>query len=87
MKEGTGKKDYSGRRPEGAGMLALRAWMWLAPLVMIAGAGLFGTVAALDSRWLLFGVMVVIGLLGAGLGFLHWWLLYRLGAAAPGGER
>ncbi|HUF54663.1 MAG TPA: hypothetical protein VMR52_12960 [Dehalococcoidia bacterium] len=60
----------------------LRAYLWLVPIGMLLAAIAFGAVAAVDGRWGLFGVMVVIGVVGVGLGVAHWWVLYRFGKGA-----
>jgi hypothetical protein len=70
---------------QGLTMLFLRAWMWLVPIGMIAAAVMFGTIAAVDGRWGLLAVMVLMGVIGVALMLVHWWLLYRFGRA-PGGE-
>lgn len=57
----------------------LRAWLWLVPVVMLGAAVIFGGIAAIDGRWPLFGVMVVLALVALGLGLAHYWLLYRFG--------
>jgi hypothetical protein len=61
----------------------LRIWLWLVPVAMLAAALVFGGVAVADGRWALFGVMLVLGLIAAGLMLLHYWLLYRFGKDAP----
>jgi hypothetical protein len=66
----------------GIGMVVLRAWMWLVPIVMLAAAVLFGGIAVADGSWALFVAMLLIGLFAAGLLVLHWWLLYRFGKGA-----
>ena len=55
--------------------------MWVVPIVMILAAFLFGAIAAVDERWGLLVVMVVMGLMALGLLVFHWWLLYRFGSA------
>ena len=77
----------SQRAIEGLGMKLMRAWMWLVPIVMLAASALFGYVAAADGKWGLLAVMVVMGFLGLALLTLHWWLLYRFGAAGQRGSR
>ena len=57
----------------------LRAWMWFVPLAMLVAALVFGTVAALTSKWGLLAVMVVMGVFGGVLLVVHYWLLYRFG--------
>ena len=61
------------------GMLVLRAWLWLVPLVMLVAAAGFGAYAALDGRWGLFGVMLVMALFAIGLLVLHYWIVFRFG--------
>jgi hypothetical protein len=70
---------------QGPTMFFLRVWMWFVPIAMIVAAVVFGAVAAVDERWGLLAVMVLMGVIGSGLFLLHWWLLYRFGKA-PGGE-
>ncbi|NIN71425.1 MAG: hypothetical protein GTO46_05740 [Gemmatimonadetes bacterium] len=64
-------------------MLLLRVWLWAVPIAMLAAAAVFGGIAAVDGRWPLFGVMVVLGLVAAGLMLFHYWLLYRFGREPP----
>ena len=66
-------------------MIILRAWMWVVPIGLLAAAVIFGAIAAIDGRWPLFGVMVVIGLFSLGLLMLHWWVLYRFGGSQEQG--
>lgn len=68
-----------GAGPEGPGTFALRLWLWAVPLVMLLGAVVFGLIAALDGRWPLFGMMVLVALFALGLLFLHYWAMYRFG--------
>jgi hypothetical protein len=63
-------------------VLFLRVWMWLVPVAMFVAAIVFGTIAAVDGSWGLFGVMFVLGLVAIGLGVAHYWLLYRFGKGA-----
>jgi len=70
----------SGQR-EGFAMFALRAWLWLVPIAMLVAASVLAAVAALDGRWELFAVMVVMGVFGLGLLVFHFWLMYRFGKA------
>lgn len=60
-------------------MLALRLWLWLVPITMLVAAVAFSLVAALDGRWALLGVMVLIGLFAVGLMVLHLWAMYGFG--------
>lgn len=60
-------------------MLALRLWLWLVPIMMLLAAAAFSLVAALDGRWALLGVMVLIGLFALGLMVLHLWAMYGFG--------
>jgi hypothetical protein len=62
-------------------MFLLRAWMWMVPIVMLAGSAVFSVVAALEGDWALMGVMLVIGVFGLILGLVHAWLLYRFRAS------
>ena len=71
---------------DGFTMFALRAWLWLVPIGMIIASAVFSVVAALDERWGLLAVMVVMGVFGLGLLLVHLWLMYRFGQS-PGGER
>ena len=64
------------------GMMFLRIWMWLVPLGMLAAAVGFGAYAAVDGRWPLFGVMVVMAVFAIVLLVLHYWVLYRFGKDA-----
>ena len=66
--------------------VALRAWMWFVPVAMIVAAVVFGTIAALDERWGLLAMMVFIGVIGAAMLYLHWWILYRFGRSEGGGK-
>ena len=61
------------------GMFFLRAWLWITPLGMLVAALGFGAYAAVDGRWGLFGVMLVLGFAAVGLLLMHYWLLYRFG--------
>ena len=72
--------------PQGLTIFVMRAWMWLVPIAIIIAALVFGAVAALDGRWALFGVMLVMLTIGVGLLFLHWWLLYRFGSQPRTGD-
>ena len=60
-------------------MFFLRVWMWLMPIGMLVAAIGFGAFAAVDGRWALFAVMVVIGVFAVVLLTLHYWVLYRFG--------
>ena len=64
------------------GMLVLRAWLWLVPLVMLVAAAGFGIYAAIDGRWGLFGVMLVMAIFAIGLLILHYWIVFRFGKDA-----
>jgi hypothetical protein len=75
----------SGQR-EGFAMFALRAWLWIVPVGMIVASAVFSVVAALDERWGLLAVMVVMGVFGLGLLVFHFWLMYRFGQS-QGDER
>jgi len=66
----------------GLTMVLLRIWLWLMPLGMLAVAVAFAVVAALDERWALLAVMVLIGATAIGLLALHWWALYGFGKKA-----
>jgi uncharacterized membrane protein len=63
-------------------MRILRFYLWAVPFVMILASLVFGAIAAADSRWGLFAVMVMIGVIGLGLLAVHYWLLYRFGKGA-----
>lgn len=65
--------------PESMSMTLLRIWLWIVPIGLLAGAVVFGVIAALEGSWALFGVMIVIGLFALGLMMLHWWAMYRFG--------
>lgn len=74
----------SGQR-EGFTMFALRAWLWIVPVGIIIASGIFSVIAALDERWGLVAVMIVMCVFGLGLLLFHLWLMYRFGS--QGGER
>lgn len=76
-----------GNRPEGFGMFILRLWMWAVPIMMLAAALLFGTIAASDGSWGLFVVMLVMAVMSVALFTFHWWVLYRFGRAEGRGEQ
>lgn len=79
MEQGTRKTARSAApRPP----VALRLWLWLVPIAIVAVAGVLSIIAALDGRWGLLAVMIVMGLFGIGLLVLHWWVMYRFGAAS-----
>ncbi len=80
------RKGALSRGPEPMAMRIMRLWLWLVPIAIVAAAVGFSALAALDGRWGLLAVMIVMGLFGLGLMVLHWWLLYRFGAGT-GGER
>jgi hypothetical protein len=61
------------------GALFLRAWLWLVPIGMLLAAGGFGAYAAVDGRWGLFGVMIVMAMFALGLLVLHYWIVFRFG--------
>lgn len=67
-------------------MFALRAWLWFVPVGIIIASAVFSVVAALDDRWGLFAVMLVMGVFGLVLLVFHFWLMYRFGKS-PGGEQ
>lgn len=60
-------------------VMFLRIWMWLVPLGMLVVSGGFAVWAAVDGKWGLFAVMVVMGVFALVLLVLHYWLLYRFG--------
>ena len=60
-------------------MRILRLWLWLVPITLLMAAVVFAVVAALNDRWALFAVMVVMGFLAVGLLWFHWWAMYRFG--------
>ena len=51
---------------------------------MIIASAVFAVVAALDERWGLFAVMIVMGVFGLALLVFHLWLMYRFGRAEDG---
>jgi len=54
--------------------------MWFVPTAILITSAIFATVAALDGRWGLFAVMLLVGVFfGFGLLLVHWWVLYRFG--------
>jgi hypothetical protein len=60
--------------------------VWLVPIGVLVASTVFSVIAAMDGRWGLLAVMVVIGVFfGLGLLLVHWWVIYRFGAA--GGEQ
>ncbi len=67
-------------------MILLRAWLWLMPIGMLLVAVVFAVVAALDERWALLAVMVLLGVFATGLLALHWWALYGFGKGSGMGE-
>lgn len=71
-------------RPEGFTMFALRAWLWFVPIGMLIASAVFAVVAALDERWGLFAVMLVMGVFGLALLVFHMWLMYRFGKPEGG---
>lgn len=73
------KSERAGE-PMGFGMFVLRLWMWAVPVLIVVAAAAFGVVAAIDGRWGLVALMLVMGLVGAGLFTLHWWVMRRMGA-------
>jgi hypothetical protein len=66
-------------------MFVLRLWMWAVPIVILAAAVVFGTIAVIDGRWGLFVVMLFIGCIAVSLLVFHWWVLYRFGRSSGGG--
>lgn len=60
----------------------LRVWLWLMPIGMFVAAVAFGVIAAVDERWELFGVMIVLAFIAVGLAVLNYWALYRFGKGA-----
>jgi len=85
MREESGSQRRSGASiepPASFGMFILRLWMWAVPILMLVAAFLFGTIAAVDGRWGLLFVMIVMGLMGLGLFVFHWWVLNRFGSRA-----
>jgi hypothetical protein len=84
MEQGTRQKGSRAQAepPESFGMFVLRLWMWAVPIVMLAVAVIFGTIAVVDGRWGLFVVMLVMGAIAISLFVFHWWVLYRFGSRA-----
>jgi len=85
MREESGSQRRSGASTgpqQSLGMFVLRLWMWAVPILMLVAAFLFGAIAAVDGRWGLLFVMIVMGLMGLGLFVFHWWVLYRFGSRA-----
>ena len=78
LKRGSEMTDEQG----GLTMGLLRIWLWLMPLGMLVVAVAFAVVAALDERWALLTVMVLMGVTAIGLLALHWWALYGFGKKA-----
>ena len=78
LKRGSEMTEETG----GLTMTLLKAWLWLMPIGMFVVAVVFAVVAALDERWALFTVMVVMGVSAIGLLGLHWWALYSFGKKA-----
>ncbi len=76
MEPGTRKIARGGAPPP---PVALRLWLWLVPIAMVAVAGVLSVIAALGGRWALLAVMIVVGVFGIGLLVLHWWVMYRFG--------
>jgi membrane protein YdbS with pleckstrin-like domain len=76
-KEGS-RKVEEGTQPDSPSMRLLRLWLWLAPLVMLALAVLFGVVAVREGEWGLLAAMVVLALVAVGLFVVQWRLLRRL---------
>ncbi len=82
-----GYRNAPGPASGGLGMLLLRGWMWFVPTAILITSAVFATLAALDGRWALFAVMVLVGVFfGLGLLIVHWWVMYRFGRSS-GGER
>ncbi len=73
------RKTAPGQQPESMGIRIMRLWLWLVPVAIMAIAGVLSVIAALGGRWGLLAVMIVIGIVGAGLLALHWWVMYRFG--------
>lgn len=71
-------------RPEGFTMFALRAWLWFVPAGMLIASAVFGVIAALDERWGLMAVMIVMGVFGLVLLVFHLWLMHRFGRSEDG---
>ena len=65
-------------------MFALRAWLWFVPIGMLIASAVFAVVAALDERWGLVAVMLIMGVFGLALLVFHMWLMYRFGQSAGG---
>lgn len=65
----------------------LRMWLWVVPIGMLVAAVAFAVVAALNERWALLTVMVLMGVLALGLLAFHWWVMYRFGKKIQGDER
>jgi hypothetical protein len=83
MRQESGSQRRSGASvgaQEGLGMFVLRLWMWAVPILMLAAAFLFAAYAAVDERWELLVVMIIMGLMAIGLLVFHWWVLYRFGS-------
>lgn len=75
-------RDNSG----GLTMTILRLWLWLVPITMLMAAVVFAIVAALNERWALFVVMVLMGVLALVLMGFHWWVMYRFGKNEEEGD-
>jgi hypothetical protein len=85
MREESGSQRRSGASTapqQSFGMFVLRLWMWAVPILMLVAAFLFGAIAAVDARWGLLFVMIIMGLMALGLLAFHWWVLYRFGSRA-----
>jgi len=68
----------------GMTMSLLRLWLWLVPITLLMASVVFAVVAALNERWALLVVMVVMGFLALGLLGFHWWVMYRFGKKEEG---
>jgi hypothetical protein len=67
-------------------MTILRLWLWVVPIGMLVASVVFAVVAALDERWGLLVVMVLMGVLAVALLVFHWWAMYRFGQGGRGTE-
>ncbi len=71
----------------GMTMTILRVWLWVVPIGLLVAAVVFAVIAALDERWALLVVMVLMGFLALGLLAFHWWVMYRFGQGSRNQEQ
>ena len=56
----------------------------MGPCGRLVASAFFAVGAAMDERWGLFAVMIVMGVFGLALLVFHFWLMYRFGRVEDG---